>query len=209
MTVHGEVVTAQSQSPSPKVQQPVIIQQHQPFEVQIPPTPLINQIALYVLPILAAFISAVSAWLLANKNYNRQLEDQRREQKRANTLQMSEEFNNESMWSSRAEADKRFVPRDSNVPRDIRQDYQNMNISELAPIFRVIYFYKRLDILHEEKRIDENLAKELFSENYTWWFDKYISHQIKNLQNDPSDKWKDVIVKYDWLYKDSGREIER
>ncbi|MBW4566129.1 MAG: hypothetical protein KME32_34670 [Mojavia pulchra JT2-VF2] len=183
------------------IQQPVKVQQ--PIEVVVPPTPLANQVFPVLITVFGSFvaagISSYLAWIIAKRNYDRQINDQKKNQQRSDTFQMAEEFNSYSMWLARVEAHKKFVQQgNGSVPRDIRKDYEEKSTEELAPIFRVIYFYKRLDTLKSREKIDLELAQNLFYEIYKWWFDNYFKHQINYIKDDP--EWNDFIVKYDWLY---------
>jgi hypothetical protein len=198
----SQPVTIDSIQQPVKVQDPVIIRPQQPIDVRVPSKPLLNEVLPDLITLIGAIatagVSAYVGWKIAKYSYDRQLQDRIDEQKRLITFQLFEEFNSESMWRSRVEADKKFVPIDGSKPRDIRKDYDTMPTHKLGSIFRVIYFYKRLESLREEERIDVEIAKEIFSDIYRWWFDNYLIYQMDHIENDA--KWKGFIVKYDWLY---------
>jgi hypothetical protein len=140
-----------------------------------------------VIPLILGWVGGVVGYFF---NFGQE----RQRQRIANTFALAQEFDSESMFKSRCDADNQFVPRDGTKPRSLKEIYESQYLESMS-VLRVIHFFKRLDLLKNYNEIDEKLARHIFSKNYHWWFDRYIVHQIEYLKGDQT--WD--IKKYEWL----------
>jgi hypothetical protein len=94
--------------------------------------------------------------------------------KRANataaTLKLYDDWNSESMLTSRHEAQevKWFFDRDEKNTLDLR--FRSLSPETRAHIWKIIHFYEKLYVMIKNNQCNNRLIPSLFGETFYWWY---------------------------------------
>ncbi len=115
-------------------------------------------------------------------------------QRIANTLELIKQWDDESMRTARNDAWN--IPRGQNLNEQEFQtfsDQNDENKNAARKMLRIVDFFDRLTNIKDQKFLDLQLAKALFSKDYQAWDDQYFQHQDDDWQNNRSNRWNWLI----------------
>lgn len=168
-------------------------------------------------PATALFTTIISVFLsaLVTIIYSEKFTVKR--QRILNTFEMSKEWESEPLIQYRSELYTQLVLSPQYTvdgkPIFLRDLYEaNSNSEVVWQTMRVISFFDRLSYFVEKDQrvIDKNLARKIFSRDYTYWEIDYLSIQREYVRKSKDREWGETFKYHRWLFdKGVARKLRR
>jgi hypothetical protein len=121
-------------------------------------------------------LGALFAFLIALRQLKYQSDLDAKQQQIDTTFDLYQEFATNEMAESRSQVDRIFTY--YKEASKINDFYDFLNEAEKKYIRNILYFYRRLQLEIDYKRVDTSAVLDLFGSEFIWWYYVWFEHKV-------------------------------